>query len=358
MDETAKLSLEEAIAQEEARLRERLSDLAEFKRLAAKLNMPVPGLSVSDLVKPSAPPALEPQVVVPKVLEGIDFDGTISALIYCYKNDPRSSFHNLKHTAKSHYTGTLNRLDAEIGTERIADLNAVRIQHLYNTSWAVDGKLAMGHAMVAKLRLLSSYGSVALDDDDCTRLSAILGNMRFQIPKFRGERMTLEHAKAIIEAARSSKLNSIAIAQAFQFEIPELRNMDVIGEWVPLSEPGTSEIVKGDKKWLRGLRWSEIDDNLILRRTITSGRENQHREIVKDLRTLPLVRDQIEKWPWMRGGPVVVCEHTGLPWMPAAFRPKWREIADKAGVPSAVKYSDSGRSDSTEGDTDLRADAL
>ena len=43
-----------------------------------------------------------------------------------------------------------------------------------------------------------------------------------------------------------------------------LRQKDVIGEWVPRSEPGPSDIWNSDgEKWLRGLRWQEIDGNLI-----------------------------------------------------------------------------------------------
>ena len=42
----------------------------------------------------------------------------------------------------------------------------------------------MGHSMIGKLRLLTSFGSVVLNDDACTRLSTILGNMRF--PNSRG----------------------------------------------------------------------------------------------------------------------------------------------------------------------------
>jgi hypothetical protein len=57
---------------------------------------------------------------------------------------------------------------------------------------------------------------------------------------------------------------SIALAQAIQFECI-FRQKDVIGEWVPVAEPGTSEIVHespngGTKKWLRGIRWSEVDE--------------------------------------------------------------------------------------------------
>jgi hypothetical protein len=63
---------------------------------------------------------------------------------------------------------------------------------------------------------------------------------------------------------------SIALAQAFQFDLM-LRQKDVIGEWVPIDEPSVSDVVSPMGKWVLGLRWSEIDDDLILRH-VTSNR--------------------------------------------------------------------------------------
>ena len=79
--------------------------------------------------------------------------------------------------------------------------------------------------------------------------------MRFRTPEARVEQMTADYASAIRSKAHELGWNSIALAQAIQFEL-KLRPVDVIGEWVPLSEPGTSDVTWGDEKWLRGLRWS------------------------------------------------------------------------------------------------------
>jgi hypothetical protein len=86
----------------------------------------------------------------------------------------------------------------------------------------------------------------------------------------RNEVLSAEQADAIRAHAHEIGWHSIALAQAFQFELL-LRQKDVIGEWVPMSEPGVAlETWKG-QKWLRGLIWSEIDDNLVLRH-VTSKR--------------------------------------------------------------------------------------
>ena len=46
----------------------------------------------------------------------------------------------------------------------------------------------------------------------------------------------------------------------------------------------------GERKWLRGLRWSNIDKNLILRHTVGSS----GRIIEVDLRTAPMVFEELK----------------------------------------------------------------
>jgi hypothetical protein len=38
----------------------------------------------------------------------------------------------------------------------------------------------------------------------------------------------------------------------------------VIGEWVPQSEPGLSDVVRGKQKWMPGICWSDIDQDYVL----------------------------------------------------------------------------------------------
>ena len=64
-------------------------------------------------------------------------------------------------------------------------------------------------------------------------------------------------AEAIRALAPSIGRRSLGLAQAFQFDLM-LRQKDVIGEWVPMGEPGNSTVLREDKKWLRGSKWSEI----------------------------------------------------------------------------------------------------
>jgi hypothetical protein len=322
-------NLEDAIEQEEARLRERLDKIAEFKRLARELSIP---LSATELGAKPQPP------------ETHSFDGTIASLIECYRTNERSPYHALTHKVSNNYAGALNRLSEEIGHTRIADINADRISHLYD-GWAEGGRVALAHSFIAKLRLLSGFGATVLDDPECIRFASLMRTMRFKTPQARVEQMTAAHATAICAKAHEVGWRSIALAQAIQFEL-KLRSVDVIGEWVPISDPTPSTIVWGNEKWVRGLRWSDIDSKMILRFSIMD-RLKRKKPFEVDLTKLPMVMHELDiMTDYDTSGPLIICEPTGRPYSTAEFRRKWRLVAGKAGVPDNVRNSDSIRAES------------
>lgn len=327
MDESGS-NLEVSLDEEEARLRERLSKIAQMKKLAREL-----GISLGS-AKAAEPIATEPQA----------FNGTLAGLIDCYRVDERSPYRNLKYRVRNNYDGMLNKIRSDFGHERIADLSAERVMAFYNR-WADGGKIAMGHSLAAKLRLLSSFGATALNDRDCILFSGIMRTLRFPVSEARLVPMTAEDAKALRSKAHELGWASIALAQAIQFDL-KLRQLDVIGEWVPISDPAPSTVIWGNEKWVRGLRWSDIDDKLILR-FATHDRLRRKKSHEVDLTKLPMVLqelDAIGETP--RNGPLIICEPTGRPYSAAEFRRKWRIVATKAGIPDNVRNSDSVRAES------------
>ena len=357
MSQDLVLSLE-SLEREEARLRERLAKVVAAKELLLEFGSPSPAPSqpMPPLVEqPRGPVLIERAFHEPvrsaHIVASSGFDGTFSGLVGIYRQHPESPYHHLKHKVRLDYDGRLKRIIEDIGPEKVADWSAQRIKAVYDGNWAAGGKVAMGRSMVTKLRLLCSFGSTVLNDDGCTRLSAILSNMRIPVAKSTAERMTREQARAIRVTARTQfGWDSIALAQAIQFEFPKLRQADVIGEWVPLSEPGTSDIVKGDEKWTRGLRWSDIDENMVLRCTLRSGRASEKKEVEYRLSRSQMTMEEINRVPAeRRKGPLVICEFTGQPWSSNEFRRKWRMVADKAGVPANVRNGEGSKSDPADG---------
>jgi hypothetical protein len=241
---------------------------------------------------------------------------------------------------RKNYDVTINKLMLELGHERIADLSAAKIQALYD-GWKAGGKIATAHGYVGKVRLLASFGTTALNDDACAKLSIILSKMEFELPQARTERLTADQATAIRAKAHEMGRPSIALAQALQYEL-KLKQVEVVGEWLPVSDSGTpdSDVVWNDEKWIRGLRWSEIDEKMVLRRPV-NWRLPDGEKFEAELRNYPMVKEELELInSGSRNGAVVVCEWTGKPWKQTEFRRWWRKVADEAGVPKEVKNMD------------------
>lgn len=332
--------------------RETTADMAALQELAKKYHLRV--ISEADWAefrKLRSSPQPEAQPAPPAPLEvpappaeniKLPWNGveTIAQLADIYRTDERSPYRALRFGTRNNADNFIDRIVSDFGEKRLADLNADSIWKMYE-SWADGGKLATGHAFVTKLRGLLSFGTVTLDDAGCQRLSIIMNRMRFPTPPAREERLTKEHATAIRAEAHAKGKPSIALAQAIQFEFG-LGQKDAIGEYVPATEPGTSDIIVNGMKWLHGIRWENVDDALVLRHETSFG----GKLLELDLKRAPMVMEELQKQfkgivP--KSGPIIISEWSGKPWSGNEFRRWWRKLADGAGVPKAIKNMDSGR---------------
>lgn len=279
------------------------------------------------------------------------YDTTMRGLINCYQVDPDSPFHKLRFGSRKNYVNLLTRLLADIGDEHLMEVKARTVLR-WHEMWVGDqNHVAMAHSLVGMLRTIMTFGTTILECPECKRIKDALGDMRFTMPKARTERLTAAHAIAIRAKAHELGRHSIALAQAFQFECI-LRQKDIIGEWVPMTEPGMSDVTSQGEKWMRGLRWSEIDANLTLRHTTSK----KGKDVEIDLRLAPMVMEELQLLATIpKSGPVVVMERTGIPYRGAQFRKEWRLIATAAGVPEQVFNMDS-RAGAISEATDAGAD--
>jgi integrase len=277
-----------------------------------------------------------------------EFDGTLSSLMRHYRTDPDSPFRKIRYHSKCYYETLMGLIERDHGTEPLAELKG-RMFRRWHEAWSEGGKIAVAHGKVGMLRTIFGFGASILEDPECIRLKNILRELRFEMPKPRKESLTAEQATAIRAMAHEKGRPSIALAQAFQFECM-LRQKDVIGEWVPMSEPGMSEVFHGNFKWLRGIRWEEIDQNMVLTH-ITSKRQ---KEIKINLINAPMVIEEIaklkEKISHSFQGPIIVSEMDGLPWEAVQFRRWWRICAEACGIDKNVRNMDSRAGAITEAD--------
>lgn len=327
MSDKGGLSAREALEREQARLLEEAAakkaaadaiarDLAELDRLAAKYKLVVsaPGNDV----RPAA-------------------DGSVASLVRRYREDEK--YQNLRYATRTYYDTLIKRILEDCGEDQLSNLNRQAIQRLYDR-WSERGK-SIAHSLVTMLRGLFNFGAATLNDERCEQLVAMMHNMRFKVAERRSERLTEQHVIAIRELAKKCGLRSVALAQAFQFDCM-LRQKDVIGEWMPQSEPGISDTLNKDEKWLRGLRWEEIDEHLVLRHMPSIG----NKLVEVDLKSCRMVMEELTKLEEYVGarptrGPIIICESTMRPWTADAYRNIWRKIATHAGVPKGVKNMDS-----------------
>lgn len=294
------------------------------------------------------------------------FTGNLASLVHCYRTDGDSPYQKNRYHVRQNRDSMLRRITARHGDVNISDIKA-RLLLAWHKDWSADGKkLATGSAFIGQLRALFSFGATLLEDPNCERLCGVMHKMRFAAPKPRGTSISFEQARGVIEqASEHFGWPSLGLGQAFQFECT-LRQRDVIGELVPLSEPGISDVIVGDQKWLRGIRWEEIDENLILRH-VTSKKQKL---MEADLKLAPLVLFALR---WMIGdqtlievdevtkkvtvnrsllpasGPVILNDLTAMPWSGNEYRRKWRLVARKCGISDDVFNMDSRSGAITEG---------
>lgn len=277
------------------------------------------------------------------------YDKTWGSLVLCYQTDPDSTYHAKRYATRQHYDTLCRRIVKDCGTIRIADTDARQLKR-WHEGWSAGGKVAMGHAMIGMLRTITTFGSTMLKCPDCRSIRSDLHDMRVAAGKPREEHLSAEQADLICAHAHTMSepyRHSVALAQAFQFD-GTMRQKDIIGEWVPLDEPGPlSEIISGNMKWVRGIRFEEIDEHLILRH-VTSKRDKL---LTVDLTLCPMAMKELALM-FSRGeelrrehlpatGPLIVNEQTGMPYTSPNFRAAWREIARACGIPDDIRNMDS-----------------
>lgn len=273
--------------------------------------------------------------------DGNTFTGTIRSLINCYRTDPDSKYckpenkGGVRYNTRLYYDTLCDMVTRDIGDRQIGEISA---RDLLRWHECYHDRVAMGHSLVGMLRTLATFGATLLGRRECRDLKELLGDMRFKMPKPRTERLTADMVVAIRREAHKAGRPSIALAQALQFEMT-LRQKDIIGEWLPISEPGLSAVVNGNSKWLRGLDWKEVDANFICTH-ITSKRQ---KPITIDLHNAPMVIEELgrlERSRYPASGPLITDERTNLPFTAPDFRRTWRRIADSANVPKTVRNMD------------------
>jgi hypothetical protein len=230
-------------------------------------------------------------------------------------------------------------LTAEIGARRV-DACDGRDARRWFTAWSEPDKpggrprIAAARMAIIVLKTALSFGK-ACRLPGCAEFKATFEDIRFKAPTPRQEAPTAVEIIAARAAAHNFGHHPAAFAYALQFEA-SLRQWDVIGQWIPISDPRPSAIIDGGKKWI-GPMWSQIDDDLLLRLTPSKTEESSQARVVFDLKAYPMVVEELASMPDTgRSGPLIVNPRTGLPYRHEYFRVLWHKCAAVAGISPSI----------------------
>lgn len=260
------------------------------------------------------------------------YDGTFGSILDVWMCDPDSKFHKLKAGTLRPYTTYAAKLKRHIGHVLIRDTDGRDIMRWF-ALWSDNGKhLAAGRMALAVIKAALSFG-VICRNQDCITFKIVLKELEFPNSKPRDVAPTAEQIEAAREAAHEAGAHSRALAYALQYETT-IRQWDLIGEWVPLSDPRPSTVIYGDRKWI-GPHWHQIDDKLIFRTVHGKTEGWTDARGVFDLSACPMVKAEIERIaPEKRVGPLIVSEVTGRPYRYEHFKDGWKADFKAAGLPA------------------------
>ncbi|MDF3060574.1 MAG: integrase [Microvirga sp.] len=266
------------------------------------------------------------------------FDGTILGLSRRYQADPASPFRRLKHNSRRTDIYTLRLIERAFGRRALAALGIGDFYRWYDEAKKPRApgereRVRRAWGIIKKLRELFAFGIMA-ELPECERLHGVLRHARFAQPARRRVAMELGHLEAFIPEAIAMGRLSLALGTALQFETA-LRQKDVIGEWEPIPDGiAATGIVLNGRRWVRGLTWSDIGSDLVIRKaTSKTGAFAAH-----DLNLCPgTARELLDIVPAdERVGPLIVDEKAGRPYAESAYGREWRAVARAAGVPDHV----------------------
>lgn len=278
------------------------------------------------------------------------FDGTFVSLLDLYETDPKSSFFKLKHSSRHPYEVYIRLMRAEIGRCRLDQTDGRDVETWFEF-WAGNGTdgarhIAKARTAIAVLKAAVRFG-ILCRKPGCAEFKAILSACRFEGLKPREAVITADQVIAARSSARAQGHPLAALCYALQFE-GTVRQWDLKGQWLPLSDPQPSAILDRGLKWI-GATWANVDANLVLRYKPSKTDTTTGQEVVVDLRACPMVMEEIERIPpEARTGPLISHPKTGLPYAGTIFNRVWGTARKAAGIDPEVWNRDLRASGTTE----------
>lgn len=165
------------------------------------------------------------------------FDGTIRAVINLWQTDPDSP--KIEASSRHPYDIYARMIIETVGARRV-DVVDGRDVRRWHGEWSApmeEGRkprLAAARMAIIVLKNALTFASTCRKPG-CAELRKILGDVRFAGPPPREEAPSAADVIAARKAAHDLGHGAAALAYALQFE-GAMRQWDVVGKWVPLSD--------------------------------------------------------------------------------------------------------------------------
>jgi integrase len=279
------------------------------------------------------------------------FDGTVGSVIKFWQTESTSPYHAIQASSRHPYDVYARLIIETVGARRVDALDARDLRR-WHGEWSApvceSGKPRIAAARTAVIVLKNALTFAAGSrKPGCAELLTILRDIKFPAPRPRQEAPTAAQIIAARNAAHDLGHAPAALAYALQYE-GLIRQWDVIGKWVPLSDKPPSLIIDGRSKWL-GPMWAQIDEHNILRYAPSKTLATTGAEVVLDLNKLPMVMVELGKVSKeARRGPLIVNPRTDLPYRHEYFRVVWDKVRRLTGIPKEVWNRDTRAGGVTE----------
>jgi hypothetical protein len=267
------------------------------------------------------------------------YDGTLGSLLAIYQTHEDSPYHALKPGSRATYDKYLRKLGETYGDQRLRNLTGLDIKRwhkLWRTpqSPGAHEKLGVASMALKVLKSVVTFG-VVCGVPDCARMREFMSVLRLPQPRPREQAPAAADVAKAIAAAHELGRHRAALCYAIQFETTA-RQWDVLGQWVPMSDPRPSAIFDNGEKWI-GPTWAAIDESLTLTLTPSTKTEKTTKASVHvHLRNCPMVMAELARIPpEERVGPLIVNER-GAPYRQTLWQYVWREVRERAGLSEAL----------------------
>ena len=271
-------------------------------------------------------------------------------MIKFWQSEPTSPYHGIEASSRHPYDIYARMIVETVGARRIDALDGRDLRR-WHTEWSAaleqgdKPRIAAARMAIIVLKNALTFGATCRKPG-CAELRDILAKIRFMGPRPRTEAPTAAEIIAARKAVHELVHALAALAYAFQFE-GAMRQWDVVGKWVPLSEP--SSVIDGMSKWI-GPMWSQIDENLIFRYTPAKTQLTSGATVMLDLSMMSMVVEELAEVPIeVRRGPLIVNPRTGLPYRNWYFGEVWRRVRKITCIREEVWNRDMRAAGVTEG---------